>query len=167
MKIPGVELKPAHAVADARGRFAEIYRASGDHPAFVQANHSRSKAGVVRGLHYHLKQADLWYVVGGTARVGLVDLRNRTDPPTGETVDLRDDEPATLFVPPGVAHGFAALTDVELIYWVTAEYDASDEFGIAWDDPAINLDWGVSDPILSDRDSSNPRLAWNNVPQFS
>jgi dTDP-4-dehydrorhamnose 3,5-epimerase len=168
VKIPGVELKPAHAVADERGRFAEIYRASDDLPPFVQANHSRSRAHVLRGLHYHRKQADLWYVIRGTARVGLVDLRAReVDPPVSETVDLSEEEPATLFVPPGVAHGFAALTDVELVYWVTAEYDASDEYGIAWDDPAIGLDWGVRDPILSDRDTSNPRLAWNDIPPFS
>lgn len=167
MKIPGVELRKVDAPSDARGRFTEIYRASRSQEKLVQANHSRSKAGVVRGLHYHRHQADLWYVVRGTARVGLVDLRSRVDPPPAETIDLTEEEPATLFIPPGVAHGFAALTDVDLVYWVTAEYDASDEYGIAWDDPAIALDWGVDDPILSDRDSSNPSLSWHDIPRFS
>jgi len=167
MRISGVELVTIQPAADRRGRFTEIYRATDAPGGFVQANHSRSRAGVVRGLHYHRAQSDLWYVVRGSARVGLVDLRDRTDPPISETVDLSEHEPSTLYVPPGVAHGFAALTEVDLIYWVTALYDASDEFGIAWDDPAIGIDWGVEDPVVSERDATNPKLSWNDIPRFS
>ena len=62
-----------------------------------------------------------------------------------------------MYIPPGVAHGFAALTDILLTYLVDNYYDASDEHGLAWDDPAVGADWGVTDPILSVRDQSNPR----------
>lgn len=164
--IPDVEIKPVTVSADNRGRFSEILRASSAPLKLVQANHSRSRAGVVRGLHFHRRQADLWYVVTGRIRVGLVDLRVPGGPPQAHTVDLDGDDPATLYVPPGVAHGFAALTDVDLIYWVSEEYDASDEFGIAWDDPTLGIDWGVTDPVLSERDRSNPQLVWDDIPRF-
>jgi dTDP-4-dehydrorhamnose 3,5-epimerase len=64
-----------------------------------------------------------------------------------------------VYIPPGVAHGFAALTDVLLTYLVDNYYDNSDELGLAWDDPEVGADWGLSDPILSARDQSNPRRA--------
>jgi dTDP-4-dehydrorhamnose 3,5-epimerase len=64
-----------------------------------------------------------------------------------------------LFIPPGVAHGFAALTDLLLWYLVDSYYNASDELGLAWDDPILKADWGLSDPILSNRDQTNPRRA--------
>lgn len=165
--IPGVALQPIEPISDERGRFAEIYRASPDGARFVQANHSRSAAGVVRGLHYHRAQADLWYVVAGTARVALVDLRERRDPPGIDVLELSGDAPTTLYIPPGIAHGFAALTDLDLIYWVTELYDGSDEFGVAWDDPALGIDWGVADPRISQRDATNPPLSWDQVPAFS
>lgn len=165
--IAGVEHRVIDPNSDERGRFAEIYRAPSAGARFVQANHSRSRAGVVRGLHFHRAQADLWYVVSGTARVALVDLRERRDPPQVDTVELDGNAPATLYIPPGVAHGFAALTDVDLIYWVTELYDGSDEFGIAWNDPALGIDWGVDEPRISDRDATNAPLSWNDLPAFS
>ena len=64
-----------------------------------------------------------------------------------------------MFIPPGVAHGFAALTDMTITYLVDGYYNPADELGVAWDDPAIAADWGVTDPILSDRDQANPRRA--------
>lgn len=164
--IPDIELRPIDPIADERGRFAEIYRASTEAARFVQANHSRSLAGVVRGLHYHRAQADLWYVVAGTARVALVDLREQRDPPEIDIVVLSAENPATLYIPPGIAHGFAALTDVDLIYWVTQLYDGSDEFGIAWDDPSLAIDWGIAAPHVSQRDATNQPLSWDQVPAF-
>ncbi|HEV3473116.1 MAG TPA: dTDP-4-dehydrorhamnose 3,5-epimerase family protein [Actinomycetota bacterium] len=164
--IPGVQLLRRSPHADERGRFVEIFRASEVQDAFVQSNHSTSKQGVVRGLHYHRHQADLWYVTAGRAQVGLVDLRTPDVTPATETVLLGSDDPAALYIPAGVAHGFAALTDVELIYWVTTEYDASDEFGIAWDDPQLGIQWELTDPLLSDRDRTNPPLDWNDIPRF-
>lgn len=70
------------------------------------------------------------------------------------TVELAGGDPATLLIPPGVAHGFLALTDLDLIYWVTHPYDASDEFGVAWDDPLLQVPWARRDPILSERDAT-------------
>ena len=164
--IPGVQLVPRPPFTDARGRFVEIFRVSEVPETFVQANHSSSKQGVLRGLHYHRRQADLWYVMAGRAQVALVDLRGGSGSPAVETLTMNADDPATLYIPPGVAHGFAALTDVELLYWVTAEYDASDEYGIAWDDPQLAVPWELTDPVLSDRDRSNAALNWDDIQRF-
>ena len=69
-------------------------------------------------------------------------------------MELAGGDPATLLIPPGVAHGLLALTDLDLIYWVTHPYDASDEFGVAWDDPLLQVPWARRDPILSERDAT-------------
>lgn len=144
---------------DRRGRFVETYRRSwlplGRE--MVQANRSEKQAGAVVGLHYHLHQADYWYVLRGRARVVLHDLRvgSPTDGAT-EVIELDGEVDRGLFIPPGVAHGFASVTDLLLWYLVDGYYNAADELGVAWDDPEIGADWGVSDPVLSDRDRSNP-----------
>ena len=137
---------------DERGRFVETYRRSwlplGRE--MVQGNRSEKQAGAVVGLHYHLHQADYWYLLRGRARVVLHDLRqgSPTDGAT-ELIDLDGDVDQGLFIPPGVAHGFAALTDLLLWYLVDSYYNDSDELGLAWDDPAVAADWGLTDPILS------------------
>jgi dTDP-4-dehydrorhamnose 3,5-epimerase len=161
--IPGVVLFRPELRADDRGFFVETMREDALGARFVQGNHSRSRAGVLRGLHFHSRQADAWYVVAGRARVGLVDLRARTDRPAALTVDLSEDDPVTLYIPPGVAHGFAALTDLDLVYWVTRYFDGADEHGIAWDDPIAAVPWEVRDPVLSDRDASAPLLDWDRI----
>jgi dTDP-4-dehydrorhamnose 3,5-epimerase len=165
--IPGVIHTKLEVHADERGAFIEIMRAGAYPEVFVQSNHSRSLAGVLRGLHYHRHQADLWYVISGRARVGLADLRTRSATPATATVVLSGDEPATLYIPPGVAHGFLAEEPVDLVYWVTAYYDASDEHGVAWNDASLAIDWGTVDPVISDRDSSNPELRWDDIPPFT
>ena len=152
--IDGVAVTPVDRHGDERGFFTEIAR-FGD---YRQANHSHSRRGVLRGLHYHLNQADLWYVVRGTVQVALVDLRDRASKPAVATLTVGDTSPCTVYIPPRVAHGFLAVTDVDLVYLVTQEYDASDEHGLAWDDPALAIPWALPDPILSDRDRNNPRL---------
>lgn len=162
-----MDLSSLEAHEDERGRFVEMFRAARYPAPFRQANHSRSREGVLRGLHWHRHQADLWYVVEGRAQAALVDLRARGGRPAVETVTLDGDEPAALFIPPGVAHGFAALTDLDLVYWVTQEYDANDEHGIAWDDPTLNVPWVISDPVLSPRDRNNPPFRWDTTPSFS
>ena len=167
MSIPGVVLTPIDRHPDGRGFFNEVFRAGAFSEELVQANHSNSAAGVVRGLHYHRYQADLWYVAGGIIRVGLADLRTRKDPPDTTVLEMSAGTPASLFIPPGVAHGFAALSDCDLIYWVTREYDASDEFGVAWDDDRIAIDWGIKEPIVSARDRANAPLNWDVIPSFS
>jgi dTDP-4-dehydrorhamnose 3,5-epimerase len=129
---------------DERGRFVETYRRSWfpDRPEMIQGNRSEKQAGAVVGLHFHLVLHDL--------RVG-----SRTDGAT-EVIDLDGDVDQGVYIPPGVAHGFSSLSDVLLTYLVDNYYDDSDEHGLAWDDPAVGADWGVTDPILSKRDQGNP-----------
>ncbi len=144
---------------DERGRFIETYRRSWFPLGreMVQANRSEKQAGSLVGLHYHLHQADYWYVLRGQARVVLHDLRTGSST-EGSTlaVDLHGEVDRGLFIPPGVAHGFAAHTDVLLWYLVDSYYNPADELGVAWDDPEIAGEWGVADPVLSARDRSNP-----------
>jgi dTDP-4-dehydrorhamnose 3,5-epimerase len=147
------------AHGDLRGRFVETYRRSWFPLGreMVQGNLSGKSAGAVVGLHYHLHQADYWLCPRGVARVILHDLREGS-PTDGATESIQIDESNCrgVFIPPGVAHGFAALTDVTLTYLVDSYYNPADELGVAWDDPAVGADWGVENPILSDRDRSNP-----------
>jgi dTDP-4-dehydrorhamnose 3,5-epimerase len=162
-RLPGVILTRPDVHGDERGFFLEALREDALATAFVQGNHSHSRAGVLRGLHFHARQADAWYVVRGRARVGLADLRTRTDRPASLTIDLSEDDPATLYIPPGVAHGFAALTDLDLVYWVTHYFDGADEHGVAWNDPTLAVPWGIDDPILSERDAEAAPLGWESV----
>jgi dTDP-4-dehydrorhamnose 3,5-epimerase len=145
---------------DERGRFVETYRRNWfpTRREMVQGNRSEKQAGALVGLHFHLRQADYWYALRGRLRVVLHDLRvgSRTDGAT-EVIVLDGDVDQGVYIPPGVAHGFAALTDILLTYLVDDYYDPADELGLAWDDPAVGADWGVSDPILSARDRNNPR----------
>ena len=147
---------------DQRGRFVETYRRSWfpDGREMVQGNRSEKQAGALVGLHFHLHQADYWYLLRGRARVVLHDLRlgSRTEGAT-EVIELDEDVDQGVYIPPGVAHGFAALTDILLTYLVDNYYDPADELGLAWDDPEVAADWGVTDPILSTRDLANPRRA--------
>jgi dTDP-4-dehydrorhamnose 3,5-epimerase len=157
--IADVVVVEPETYGDERGRFVETYRRSwlplGRE--MVQGNRSEKQAGAIVGLHYHLHQADYWYLLRGKARVVLHDLRmgSPTDGAT-LTVDLDGDEDRGLFIPPGVAHGFASHSDVLLWYLVDGYYNPADELGVAWDDPDIGADWGIADPVLSARDQSNP-----------
>ncbi len=161
--IDGMYVARIKAFGDERGRFMETFRREW-FPWIqwdaIQTNRSESKAGVLRGLHYHHRQIDYWYVVSGVIRVGLVDLRPQS--PTyraTHTLEIGDTNNVGLFIPIGVAHGFYALTDVVLTYMVNNYYgDGSDENGVAWNDPMINIDWGTSSPILSGRDAQNAFL---------
>ena len=117
-----------------------------------QTNVSFSRAGVIRGLHYHERgQHHLFCCLRGTARVVVLDRK------TGEafTEDIGDENPVALYIPGRHAHGFEALTDLVFCYHVTEEYDPDDpdEHGIAWDDPRIRNLWSTSSPILSARDT--------------
>jgi dTDP-4-dehydrorhamnose 3,5-epimerase len=177
--LRGVRFGSVERHADERGSFREIWRADtfgaidpalagaapGPEPRFVQANVSTSAAGVLRGLHLHRRQFDHWVVASGRAFVALVDVRPMLaggERPVVETRELRPDD--WVDIPTGVAHGFLALEDLELVYLVTATYDGSDELGFAWDDPLAAVPWppvpGTPDgrPILSGRDRSNPSL---------
>jgi dTDP-4-dehydrorhamnose 3,5-epimerase len=160
-EIAGVVVVEPDLHGDPRGRFVESFRQEWlppGAPAMVQGNRSDKQAGAVVGLHYHLRQADYWYLVRGRARTVLHDLR-RGSPTEGRTlvVDMDGDNGPALYIPPGVAHGFSALSDLTLTYLVDGYYDPADELGVAWDDPDIGADWGVEGPVLSPRDQSNPR----------
>jgi dTDP-4-dehydrorhamnose 3,5-epimerase len=145
---------------DERGYFVESYRRAWfpQGREMVQGNRSDKRADTVVGLHYHLHQADYWYVPRGRAMVVLHDLREGS-PTEGATLTMEIGErhQRGVYIPPGVAHGFAALTDVTITYLVDQYYSPDDELGVAWDDPDIAADWGVTDPVLSGRDQSNPR----------
>lgn len=160
--IEGVAVVRLRSHADDRGRFVETYRQSWfpGRPPMVQSNRSDSQAGVVRALHYHRKQADYWYPSQGGLFVGLYDLR-LSSPSRGRGLgfELAEGEDVGVYIPAGVAHGFAALTDVTLTYLVDRYYDPADELGLAWDDPALGIDWPVVNAILSERDRANPKLA--------
>jgi dTDP-4-dehydrorhamnose 3,5-epimerase len=114
----------------------------------------------LRGLHFHHRQVDYWYVYHGRIRAGLADLRPAS--PTyraWQTIEMGEENEVGLFIPTGVAHGFLTLTDAILAYIVDRYYDDGiDENGVAWDDPDIGLEWGVSSPVLSGRDATNPYL---------
>lgn len=160
--IDGVYTVALKIHEDERGRFMETFRREWFPQVDwnrIQNNRSDSKAGVLRGLHYHFHQVDYWYAPRGTIRAGLADLR-----PSSPTylatmaIELGEANNIGLFIPVGVAHGFVALTDCTLMYLVNNYYDGADELGVAWDDPQLRLDWGVENPLLSDRDRNNPRL---------
>jgi len=160
--IAGVYVVEPAIHGDERGRFIETYRRSWFPLGreMVQGNRSDKTANTVVGLHYHLHQADYWLVPRGTARVVLHDLRDGS-PTDGATqvIEIGEADSRGIFIPPGVAHGFAALTDMMITYMVDSYYNPDDELGVAWDDPAIGADWGVTGPILSARDQANPRRA--------
>ena len=160
--IAGVAIAVLDVHGDERGQFVETYRREWfpEGREMVQGNRADRVAGSVVGLHYHLKQSDYWYVPSGSARVVLHDLRQGS-PTDGATLalDLDGASARGVYIPPGVAHGFAALTDLTITYLVDGYYDPADELGVAWDDPDVAADWGVADPVLSGRDRRNPRRA--------
>lgn len=157
--IEGVSHLDLEQHGDERGFFMETFRASWfPGVTFVQGNLSRSAAGVLRGLHYHLHQDDLWLVPAGTAFAALVDLRRDSSTYLAvETFDLSGGR--AVYIPTGVAHGFYARDDLLMTYLVTNYYDGSDELGVAWDDPSLGVSWPTADPVLSARDRNNVRWA--------
>jgi dTDP-4-dehydrorhamnose 3,5-epimerase len=162
--LPGVSLRELTTFTDERGAFTETFRQgwlAEEDPPVVQSNFSRSGIGVVRGMHFHRTQIDWWVFLEGTAFVALCDLRPgsaaRGMVATG-TFEAGETFTA-LKIPPGVAHGFCAVSAVALQYMVTEYHDGTDEHGFAWDDPDAAIPWPVAQPIVSDRDRTNPSLA--------
>lgn len=148
----GVIRVPLRRFEDERGWFAEIRRDSALPRPVVQTNLSHSRKGVIRGLHYHERQDDLFVCLQGTARVVVLDRE------TGATFteDIGDDNPVAIWIPGHHAHGFEALSDLLFCYHVTAEYDPADpdEYGIPWNDARVEHLWSTTTPILSARDAS-------------
>jgi dTDP-4-dehydrorhamnose 3,5-epimerase len=171
LRIPGlVAIEPA-VHGDERGFFSETYRREwhselGIQPGeeFVQDNHSRSSRGVVRGMHFHIGDgvAKLVRCARGRILDVAVDLR-KGSPTYGEwdAAELDDESMRALYVPVGFAHGFCVLSDVaDVLYKQTAYYDPAVERGIAWNDPAIGIDWPLpaAELIVSERDAAAPLL---------
>ena len=150
--IEGVKRIPLRRSEDERGWFCELRRDSALPKPMTQTNVSFSRAGVIRGLHYHARgQDDLFACLRGTARVVILDRA------TGETFteDIGEENPVAVYVPGRHAHGFEALTDILFCYHVTVEYDSGDpdERTVAWSDPRVASLWSTSTPILSARDA--------------
>jgi dTDP-4-dehydrorhamnose 3,5-epimerase len=172
-QIPGVVLIEPRVFTDARGCFFESYqrqryRALGLPLDFVQDNHSRSRRGVLRGLHYQIDrpQAKLVWVVRGAAFDVVVDLR-RGSPAFGHwaAVMLDDTNRRQIYVPAGCAHGFCALADeTELAYKCTDLYAPEFERTIAWNDPDLAITWPIADPTLSHKDARG--LSFAEAPKF-
>ena len=144
---------PLRVFEDERGWFSEIAKAGALPKPIRQTNVSFSRAGTIRGLHYHERgQDDLFVCLQGRARVVALDRD------TGEAFseDIGEGNPAAVYVPGNLAHGFEALTDVLMMYHVSEEYDAADpdEHGVPWDDPRVAHLWSTQSPILSERDQS-------------
>lgn len=158
-QIHGVVIVTPDVHGDTRGRFVETYRRSWFPLGreMVQGSRSDKEAGALVGLHYHLHQADYWYVPKGRARVVLHDLRagSPTDANT-LILEIGEHDDRGIFIPPGVAHGFTAVSDMTLTYLVDGYYNPDDELGVAWDDPTVGADWGVTAPVMSERDRTNP-----------
>jgi len=150
--IDGVRVIPLQRREDERGWLYELRRDSALPTQTRQTNISFSRAGVIRGLHFHERgQSDLFACLSGMARVVVLDRA------TGESasVDIGDDNPVAVWIPGHHAHGFEALTDVLFCYHVTEEYDPADpdEHGLPWNDPRVVDLWHTKAPILSARDS--------------
>jgi dTDP-4-dehydrorhamnose 3,5-epimerase len=169
--LPDVfELRPT-LFRDGRGFFMETYHQAkvaelGIRDCFVQDNHSSSTKGTLRGLHYqlHRPQAKLCRVAEGEALDVAVDIRSGS-PHFGEwtSVRLSAQRQNQVYIPAGFAHGFLALTDtVHFLYKCSDFYDPKDEHGILWSDPALSVAWGVTNPVVSDKDAKNPKL--NEIP---
>jgi len=168
LKIPGLVVIRPRVFGDPRGYFLETYKrsdfeANGIAVHFAQDNLSASTRGVVRGLHYQLPpaaQGKLVSVVRGRVWDVAVDIRR--DSPyfmKWEAVELSEEDHVMFYIPPGFAHGFAALSDeVHFLYKCTVEYSPAQERGIRWDDPQIDIQWPVERPIVSHRDRRLPLL---------
>lgn len=170
--IPEILLVEPRRFGDDRGFFSEVWKrsalqAQGFEAEFVQDNHSLSReVGVLRGLHFQRPpsaQGKLVRVVRGRILDVAVDIREGS-PSYGRhvAVELSAENWRQLWVPRGFAHGFLTLEpDTEVLYKVDAEYDAQADGGIAWDDPALAIDWPLppGGPVLSDKDRKAPRLA--------
>jgi len=165
--LPGVRLIQPRAFGDQRGFFLESYQdaryaEAGLPERFVQDNHSRSAAGVLRGLHYQLQrpQGKLVRVSRGVVFDVAVDIR-RGSPHFGGWygVILSDTNHWQLWVPPGFAHGFCVLSETaDFEYKCTDYYQPDDEYGLLWSDPGIGIEWPLAQPLLSDKDTAYPRL---------
>ncbi|OGI14910.1 MAG: dTDP-4-dehydrorhamnose 3,5-epimerase [Candidatus Moranbacteria bacterium RIFCSPHIGHO2_12_FULL_54_9] len=168
--LDGVVIIEPDVLADERGFFMETFQEKryqellGADVRFVQDNLSSSKKGVLRGLHYQAPpfgQGKLVSVLMGTVLDVAVDIRFGS-PTFGQhiAVELSDTNHRQLFIPVGFAHGFAVLSDTALFaYKCTALYSKEHDRGVRWNDSVLGIEWGVADPIVSEKDQQHPLLA--------
>jgi len=163
--IPDLLILEPKVFGDTRGVFFESFNASSFRQAtgldvtFVQDNHSRSQKGVLRGLHYQIRQPQgkLVRVVRGAVFDVAVDIR-QSSPAFGQWlgIELTEDNHRQFWVPPGFAHGFVVLTDsADVLYKTSAYYAPAYERCILWNDPAIGIQWPLEgEPLLSEKDKT-------------
>lgn len=168
LEIPDIILVKPKVFFDARGFFLESYkfsefRENGIECRFVQDNHSKSVAGVIRGLHYQnppMAQAKLVRVIKGEIFDVAVDIR-KGSPYFKKWVGviLSEENKYMLYIPEGFAHGFCVLSkEAEVVYKCSHEYDPNLEGGIVWNDPEIGITWPIENPIISSKDQKWPYL---------
>ena len=177
-RLPEVLILQPQVFGDDRGFFLESYRedefrrASGVQLNFVQDNHSRSAHGVLRGLHYQIRQPQgkLVRVVSGRVFDVAVDMR-RSSPRLGQWagIELSAQNKRQLWVPPGFAHGFVVLSDhADFLYKTTDYYAPQFERALAWNDPHVGVEWPLAElqhaPVLSAKDSAAP--SWSDAEFF-
>jgi dTDP-4-dehydrorhamnose 3,5-epimerase len=152
---------------DDRGSFTELFRRSWGRPVDpLQWNVVTSRAEVFRGVHVHARHADYLSVIHGHVTIGLRDIRPGS--PTldlSALVEMRGEEVAAIEIPPGVAHGFYSRVASTHIYGVDQYWDLADELGCHWTDPALELSFPCTAPLLSERDTNagsfaSMRAAW-------
>lgn len=160
--IPDLLVIEPTVFGDERGHFFESFRRDtlskmGINLSFVQDNQSLSHKGILRGLHFQKDphaQGKLVRVVQGRVLDVAVDIRNGS-PTYGHhfTLELSAENKKMMYVPPGFAHGFVTLEDDTLfLYKCTDYYHKDSEGGIRWDSASLNIDWGINDPVLSEKD---------------
>ena len=173
MKVFKTKLKDLFLIepkvhGDERGYFYELYQferynTQGISTSFVQDNRSYSRKDVLRGIHFQKKrpQGKLVFVTNGAVFDVAVDLRIDSDTfGQFETFLLSDENKLQVYIPPGFAHGFCVLSDVvEFQYKCSDYYDPTDEGGILWCDPELQIPWPISNPIVSDKDNALPCLS--------
>jgi len=169
--LPGVLIIEPKVFGDARGFFLETFHKQryeeagipGNNLEFVQDNHSRSRKGVLRGLHFQLENPQGKLVSAGTGAVYDVAADVNPDSATyGQWVgvELSEGNHRQLWIPPGYAHGFCVLSDTaDFQYKCTALYHPQSDSGVAWDDPLLAIDWPVGNPLLSEKDLLLPKLS--------
>ncbi len=170
--IPDVLLLKPEVYRDDRGFFLETYReehlaSRGIDVHFVQDNLSRSQKNTVRGLHYQIEhqQDKLMMVMQGTILDVAVDLRKNSSAFGQHTAtELSSENKHQLFIPKGFAHGFSVLSDHALVYYKCSDYYYPEgERGLFWKDPELDIDWKVTNPIVSEKDQHQPTL--NEIPE--
>lgn len=167
-EIPDVIILKSDKYHDHRGYFMELLKISeleklGLPSVFKQINLSHSKKGVIRGLHYQRgehAQGKLVHLISGKVRDVFVDIRPES--PTYKKVaylDLTGEDNVFIYIPTGFAHGFAVHSDeAHFLYACTEEFTKSAEGGYHFKDPTLNIDWGVEEPVVSDKDLEHPFL---------